>query len=645
MQLALNMSVAALKAMAEPTRLRLLVLLAAGELSVKDLTGILGQSQPRISRHLKLLAEAGLVERAPEGSWVYFRLAEGGQGGTLARLVLEAVDRADPVLARDRRRAEALREERERAAQAYFQAHAGEWDSIRALHVAEAEVEAAVTAALGPGPFGLLVDLGTGTGRMLELLRERYRRGVGIDLSPAMLAYARAKLERTELRHAQVRQGDIYDLPLADQAADAAVMHQVLHFLSDPQRAVREAARVLAPGGRLLIVDFAPHELEYLREQYAHERLGLAGPQVEQWLADGGLQIIERRDLVPDGTSPDAKLTVSVWVAGRPPREPATGAKIWNSTSWNGLPEMDAPKERRSRLVGDGDINVSFEFFPPKTEKMEEALWAAIRRLEPLKPRFVSVTYGAGGSTRERTHTTVARLVRETTLVPAAHLTCVQATKAEVDEVVRGYEAAGVRHIVALRGDPPAGVGTAYSPHPGGYANAADLVAGLKQIAGLEVSVAGYPERHPDSPSLEADLDNLKAKVDAGAARIITQFFFDNAHFLRFLEAARAHGIWAPIVPGIVPIHNFKQVAGFAGRCGATMPSWLARRFDGLDADPQTTHLVAAAVAAEQVMDLVDEGIRQFHFYTLNRADLVYAICHLLGLRPEPAAAKEAVNA
>jgi ubiquinone/menaquinone biosynthesis C-methylase UbiE len=328
-QLALNTAVAALKAMAEPTRLRLLVLLASGELSVKDLTGILGQSQPRISRHLKLLAEAGLVERAPEGSWVYFRLAEGGEGGALAHLVLGAVQRADPVLARDRRRAEALREERERAAQAYFQAHAGEWDSIRALHVAEAEVEAAVAEALGQGPFGLLVDLGTGTGRMLELLRERYRRGLGIDLSPAMLAYARAKLERTELRHAQVRQGDIYDLPLADQAADAAVMHQVLHFLSDPQRAVREAARVLAPGGRLLIVDFAPHELEFLREQFAHERLGFAGPLVEQWLADAGLAVIERRDLEPARENADARLTVSVWVAGRPARggEPAKDRK------------------------------------------------------------------------------------------------------------------------------------------------------------------------------------------------------------------------------------------------------------------------------------------------------------------------------
>ncbi len=253
------------------------MLLASGELNVKDLTGILGQSQPRISRHLKLLAEARLVERAPEGSWVYFRLAESADGGALAQAPdrrhrpLRSASGARPAPRRG------LAAEREKSAQAYFQAHAGEWDSIRALHVAEAEVEAAMAEALGPGPFDLLVDLGTGTGRMLELFAERYRRGLGIDLSPAMLAYARAKLDAAELRHAQVRQGDIYDLPLADQSADAAVMHQVLHFLSDPQRAVREAARVLAPGGRLLIVDFAPHELEFLREQFAHERLGFAG--------------------------------------------------------------------------------------------------------------------------------------------------------------------------------------------------------------------------------------------------------------------------------------------------------------------------------------------------------------------------------
>jgi methylenetetrahydrofolate reductase (NADPH) len=279
-------------------------------------------------------------------------------------------------------------------------------------------------------------------------------------------------------------------------------------------------------------------------------------------------------------------------------------------------------------------ISVSFEFFPPKTPEMETALWESIARLAPLKPSFVSVTYGAGGSTRERTHTTVSRLVRDTALRPAAHLTCVNATKDEIDEVVRDYHAAGVRHIVALRGDPPTGVGTRYVPHPGGYAQAADLVAGIKRIADFEVSVGGYPEKHPESSTFESDIDHLKAKVDAGADRIITQFFFDNTHYLRFLERVRARGIWCPVLPGIVPIHNYKQVAGFAGKTGTSMPAWMARRFDGLAPDDhQTAHLVAAAVAAEQVLDLVDEGVRQFHFYTLNRADLVYAICHLLGLR------------
>jgi len=317
LRLPIQNCVAALKAMAEPTRLRLLVLLASGELNVKDLTRILGQSQPRISRHLKLLAEAGLVERAPEGSWVYFRLGDGGEGGALAQLVLEAVEHADPVLARDRRRAEALREERERAAQAYFQSHAGEWVRIRALHVAEAQVESVVSEVLGNGPFDLFLDLGTGTGRMLELFRDRYRRGIGIDLSPAMLAYARAKLERSETSRAHVRQADIYDLPLADQTVGAAVMHQVLHFLSDPQRAVREAARVLAPGGRLLIVDFAPHELEFLRDQFAHERLGFSTQQVGQWLNDCGLELAETRELVPDNAG-TGNLTVSVWLARRP---------------------------------------------------------------------------------------------------------------------------------------------------------------------------------------------------------------------------------------------------------------------------------------------------------------------------------------
>ena len=306
---------------------------------------------------------------------------------------------------------------------------------------------------------------------------------------------------------------------------------------------------------------------------------------------------------------------------------------------------MTPATQRKSRLIGAGEIDVSFEFFPPKTEKMEESLWAAVRRLEPLAPKFVSVTYGAGGSTRERTHNTVKRLINETTLMPAAHLTCVGATRAEVDDVVRAYWEIGVRHIVALRGDPQSGVGTKYAAHPGGYATSSDLVAGIKAVAPFQISVGGYPEMHPESASLAADIDTLKRKVDAGADRIITQFFFDNAQFLRFVERCRAAGIWCPILPGVVPIHNFKQIAGFSKKTGVSIPSWLARKFDGLDDDPGTTHLVAAAVAAEQVADLVDDGIRQFHIITMNRADLVFAICHLLGLRARPVEMKKAVNA
>lgn len=290
--------------------------------------------------------------------------------------------------------------------------------------------------------------------------------------------------------------------------------------------------------------------------------------------------------------------------------------------------------ERKSRLLGDGEIEVSFEFFPPKTPAMEETLWASIHRLEPMHPEFVSVTYGAGGSTRERTHNTVSRLVKETDMKPAAHLTCVDATKDEVNEVARAYWDAGVRHIVALRGDPPSGAGERYVPTPGGYANAAELTKGLKEIAPFEISVAGYPEMHPDSSNLDADLENLKAKVDNGADRIITQFVFDQDIYLRFLERVRAAGIWVPVTPGIIPIHNFPQVSNFARKTGATIPAWLERRFEGLEKDPGTTHLVAAAMATEQVMHLADNGVKQFHFYTLNRADLVYAICHMLGIRP-----------
>jgi methylenetetrahydrofolate reductase (NADH) len=290
---------------------------------------------------------------------------------------------------------------------------------------------------------------------------------------------------------------------------------------------------------------------------------------------------------------------------------------------------------RPSRFIRSDRLSVSFEFFPPKDESMEKILWGSIERLAPLAPNFVSVTYGAGGSTRERTHNTVKRILAETALTPAAHLTCVAASREEIDAVVRAYHAAGVRHIVALRGDSADGPGTRYAPHPGGYQNAADLTAGIKKIAhDFEVSVSAYPERHPDSPTLEADIDMLKAKVDAGASRAITQFFFDNELYFRYLDRVRARGIDIPVVPGILPVQNFKAAKNFAARAGASVPDWLAERFEGLDDDPATRKMIAAAVAAEQVIDLLDRGVTTFHFYTMNRADLVYAICHLLGLRP-----------
>ena len=275
---------------------------------------------------------------------------------------------------------------------------------------------------------------------------------------------------------------------------------------------------------------------------------------------------------------------------------------------------------------------VSFEFFPPKTEPMAEQLWRAIERLAPLAPRFVSVTYGAGGSTRERTHQTVVRILRETALTPAAHLTCVAASRGEVDEVARRYWEAGIRHVVALRGDPPEGE-RKFAPHPDGYANAAELVAGLKRVADFEVSVAAYPEIHPDALSSQADLDNLKRKLDAGATRALTQFFFSPETFFRFRDRAAAAGISAPIVPGILPITNFAQTSRFARACGADVPSWMEPVFTGLEDHPGAGQLVAASVAAEFCGQLYAGGVRDFHFYTLNRAELTQALCHLLGKR------------
>jgi methylenetetrahydrofolate reductase (NADPH) len=281
---------------------------------------------------------------------------------------------------------------------------------------------------------------------------------------------------------------------------------------------------------------------------------------------------------------------------------------------------------------------ISFEFFPPKTEEMEKSLWETIKKLAPLSPNFVSVTYGAGGSTRERTHATIARILAETTLRPAAHLTCVGASKGEIDEIVDRYHEVGVRHIVALRGDPAAGIGTPFVAHPDGYKTSPDLVAGIrKRHPDIEVSVSAYPEKHPEAADFDADVDTLKAKVDAGAARAITQVFFDNDLYFRYLDRVRARGIDIPIVPGIMPMHNFKQARNFVTRTGTTVPDWLAQKFDGLDDDVETRKLVAATVAAGQVQKLNKHGVDTFHFYTMNRADLVFAISHLLGIRPRQA--------
>jgi methylenetetrahydrofolate reductase (NADPH) len=284
-------------------------------------------------------------------------------------------------------------------------------------------------------------------------------------------------------------------------------------------------------------------------------------------------------------------------------------------------------------------LQLSFEFFPPKTPEMEQRLWQAITALAPLKPRFVSVTYGAGGTTRDRTHATVARIRAETDLEPAAHLTCVGAARAEIDEIARRYWQAGVRHVVALRGDPPEGLGGRYRPHPGGYAFAADLVAGLKRVAGFHVSVAAFPETHPEAQSPEADLDNLKRKIDAGAETAITQYFFEAATFLRFRDRARAMGVAVPIVPGLLPITNFQQALAFSQRCGTSVPAWLHRRFAGLDQDPAARHAAAVEVAASLAGELIANGVDALHLYTLNRAELTREICAAIGVAGATSAA------
>ncbi len=296
----------------------------------------------------------------------------------------------------------------------------------------------------------------------------------------------------------------------------------------------------------------------------------------------------------------------------------------------------------RAGVGGAPRPSVSFEFSPPKTPEAEERLWEAIRRLEPLAPSFVSVTYGAGGSTRDRTHRTVLRMLAETTLKPAAHLTCVEASRDEVDEVIRDYWTSGIRHIVALRGDPPGQIGGAYTPRADGYGNATELTAGIRAIADFEVSVGLYPQVHPESVGIDHDIDVLKAKIDAGATRAITQFFFDVDGFLRFMDRVRKAGVTIPISPGIMPVTNYAGLKKMAGPIGIELPAWLGNLFEGLDKDPETRRLIAASVSSEMCARLAEEGFGDFHFYTLNRADLTYAICRVLGVRDNGPESKEA---
>lgn len=291
---------------------------------------------------------------------------------------------------------------------------------------------------------------------------------------------------------------------------------------------------------------------------------------------------------------------------------------------------IDRVTEDATRLAR--PVNVSFEFFPPNDAAMEQTLWESVQRLAPLRPRFVSVTYGADGSTRARTHNVVMRILRETALTGAPHLTCIGASREEILDIARDYWASGIRHIVALRGDPVQGSGV-YQPHPGGFDYAQDLVRGLKSVGDFEISVAAYPEKHPEARDADLDLDNLKRKVDAGAARAITQFFFNTELYLRFRDRCQQAGINVSVVPGILPITRFPQLLRFAGRCGASVPEWLRREFDGLDDDPETRRMIAASIAIRQVRELQRHGVEEFHFYTLNRSELTYAICHALGLR------------
>ena len=624
----------ALKAVAEDTRLRIVALLAHGELTVSDLVDILGQSQPRISRHLRLLTDAGVVDKHREGTWAFFDLAPRGPIRNAVDAVLADIDEHDPVIAADLDRRAVVQQRRAAAAQEYFAGVAVSWDHERSLHAADDVVEAAILETAAELPYRRVLDLGTGTGRMLQLLAndpDRIERAIGLDTNHSMLAVARANLERAELRHIDLRQGDVYSPPFERGDFDLVVLHQVLHFLDDPGRAVREAARLVAPGGRLLILDFAPHNLEFLRTDHAHRRLGFRADTVAGWLTASGLSLGPCRLVAPDGDGAGAgeRLTVSLWVGIRPgpTTTPVAPAHDRQEHRQNG-DQLDEPTQRAAR-----SIEISFEVFPPKTDDGLIQLTETARRLVAVDPSFISVTYGAGGTNRHRSFDAIQATAASGATI-AAHLTCVGQPVDEIAEVMDAYERLGVEHIVALRGDPPTGIDAPYQPHPLGYQRTADLVFAAAHRDRFEVIVSAYPERHPQSPTDAHDLDVLAEKVAAGATKAITQMFFDVDVFARFLDRVRSRGIEIPIVPGIFPIHSFPSVASFAAKCGATIPTAVADRFAGYDDDHAATHEIAADHAAEQIERLGALGVDHVHLYTLNKADLALAVCERLDRSP-----------
>jgi len=618
-----NNYVDALKAVGQTTRLRVLALLRQIDLSVGELAQILRLSQPRLSNHLKILASAGLIERLPEGSWVFYRIQSRGWAGRLLQDLFSGLDLATAPFNSDDEALQDIRQTRAKFAESYFSEIANDWDHLRALHYPETAIEQAILGYVKNYQFERVVDLGTGTGRMLILLGHQTMEAEGLDISHNMLTVARTNLNRAGINNARVRYGDAMNTPFKDNSTDLVIIHQVLHYLDQPEKVLVEAARILKPGGQLLIVDFAPHDMEYLRETQGHRRLGISEDDLRQWTDTAGLfarssQIFDPPESLKQGLS----------------------VFIWNSSKCiknRGI--ADDHQLAITTQQSTSPPNVSFEFFPPKTDKMEAKLWESVARLSPLSPRFVSVTYGAGGSTQNQTQKIVSMIAQDTSLIPAAHLTCVGATKKDVLKVASRFWKIGVRHIVALRGDPPEGLGSKFVQFPDGFKNSVELIQGIRSHeiepgARFEISVSCYPEQHPESLGWDQDIEFLRAKQDAGADRAITQFFFEPDTYFSFLDRARAGCVTMPIIPGIMLQPNFEGLQRIAKLCQVDLPDWLYTLYTGTDQDESTRELITANVAAELCQKLIEQGVNDFHFYTLNRASLAVSICRLLGLKP-----------